>query len=214
VTAGAPSAPAGDGAPLRRIGVLGGAFDPPHIGHVIVAQEAWWRLRLDEVLLVPIGAPVDRPPAAWPAATRLRMVQAAVAEHAGLRASAVEVDRPGPSFTVDTLQAVHDAHPGADLWFMMGADRLPTLPRWREPERILRLARLAVMPRDAHDATWIAQVAERVAPGRVDVLETPIVQVSSTMIRERLAAGGPVRYLVPRAVERLLVGPHALAPRP
>ncbi|HWH14413.1 MAG TPA: nicotinate-nucleotide adenylyltransferase, partial [Miltoncostaeaceae bacterium] len=204
-------APSGPAAP-RRIGVLGGAFDPPHIGHVIVAQEAWWRLGLDEVLLVPSGAPVDRPPAAWPAATRLRMVEAAVAEHPGLRASDAEVSRPGPSYTVDTLQAIHEAHPGALLWFMMGADRLPTLPRWRAPERILSLARLAVMPRDDRDSAWIAEVAARVAPGRVDVLETPIVQVSSTMIRARLAAGGPVRYLVPRAVERLLAGPDAIAP--
>lgn len=188
----------------RRIGVLGGAFDPPHIGHVIVAQEAWWRLGLDEVMLVPSGTPVDRPDPAWPADVRMRMVEAAVAGHPGLTASSVEVDRPGPSYTVDTLEAIHAVHPDAELWFMMGADRLPSLPRWHRPERILQIARLAVMPRNEHGADWITATAAAVAPGRVDVLETPIVGVSSTMIRERVAAGGPIRYLVPAAVEDLL----------
>jgi nicotinate-nucleotide adenylyltransferase len=190
--------------PPRRIGILGGVFDPPHIGHVIVAQEAWWRLGLDEVLLVPTGAPTDRPGPAWPAAVRMRMVEAAVEGHPGLRASSLEVDRGGPSYTVDTLEAVLSGEPGAEVWFMMGADRLPTLPRWHRPERILEVARLAVMPRHPHGPEWIAEVGARVAPGRVDVLETPVVAVSSTMIRARVAAGGPVRYLVPRAVEELL----------
>ncbi len=188
----------------RRIGILGGAFDPPHIGHVIVAQEAWWRLGLDEVLLVPTGAPTDRPRPAWSPETRMRMVEAAVAGHPALRASGLEIDRGGPSYTVDTLEAVLARNPGADLWFMMGADRLPTLPRWHRPERILEISRLAVMPRPPHGPEWIAEVGRRVAPDRVDVLETPVVGVSSTMIRERVAAGGPVRYLVPRAVEELL----------
>ncbi|MCB0881472.1 MAG: nicotinate-nucleotide adenylyltransferase [Thermoleophilia bacterium] len=188
----------------RRIGILGGAFDPPHIGHLVVAQEAWWRFHLDEVLLVPTGVPTDKKAPAFPAADRLAMVEAAVEDHPGLSASDVEVRRDGPSYTVDTLRAIAARNPGAELWFMMGADRLPTLPRWRDPGEILRLARLAVMPRDAHGPDWIASVARDVAPGRVDVLETPVVQVSSTMIRERLAEGGPVRYLVTPAVEALL----------
>lgn len=191
--------------PVRRVGVLGGAFDPPHIGHVLVAQEAWWRFRLDVVLLVPTGTPTDGKRPAFCAQERLGMVQAAVADHPGLTACDVEVRRTGPSYTVDTLRAVTRLYPGAELWFMMGADRLPTLPRWRDPDEILALARLAVMPRDQHGAEWISQVAADVAPGRVDVLETPVVQVSSTMIRERLALGGPIRYLVPTAVERILL---------
>lgn len=193
----------------RRIGILGGAFDPPHIGHVIVAQEAWWRFHLDEVLLVPTGVPTDKKVPAFPARERLAMVEAAVEDHPGLSASDVEIARDGPSYTVDTLRAVAAMHPGAELWFMMGADRLPTLPRWRDPEEILRLARLAVMPRDEHGPDWIASVARDVAPGRVDVLETPVVQVSSTMIRERLADGGPISYLVPAAVECILRGEAA-----
>lgn len=190
--------------PGPRIGILGGAFDPPHIGHVIVAQEAWWRLRLDRVLLVPTGTPTDRPAPAFPPEERLHMVRLAVDGHPGLAASDVEVRRAGPSYTVDTLRALHAEIPGASFWFMMGADRLPSLPRWREPEALVELARLAVMPRDGHDAEWIFEIGESVAPGRIDVLETPVVGVSSTMIRERLAAGGPLRYLVPRAVEAYL----------
>lgn len=192
-----------------RLGILGGAFDPPHIGHVLVAQEAWWRFRLDRVLLVPTGQPTDGKQPAFPPQERLRMVRAAVDDHPGLSASDVEVVRPGPSYTVDTLHDVIALHPGAELWLMMGADRLPTLPTWKQPDEILRLARLAVMPRDAHGREWIEETAQRVAPGRVDVLETPVVQVSSTMIRKRLAQGGPIRYLVPAAVERLLRGETA-----
>lgn len=187
-----------------RIGVLGGAFDPPHIGHVIVAQEAWWRFGLDRVLLVPVAEPSDRPAPAFPADERLHMVELAVQGHPGLAASDVEIRRGGPSYTVDTIRALREREPAARFWFMMGADRLPTLPRWRDPDDLLAMARLAVMPRDGHGAEWIAEVAARVAPGRVDVLETPMVGVSSTTIRERLAAGGPIRYLVPAAVEAYL----------
>lgn len=171
-----------------------------------MAQEAWWRFRLDKVLLVPTGEPTDKKRPAFPAQERLRMVRAAVDDHPGLEASDVEIVRSGPSYTVDTLHDILGQYPGAEVWFMMGADRLPSLPRWKDPEEILRLARLAVMPRDEHGPAWIAQVAQEVAPGRVDVLETPVVQVSSTMIRERLAEGGPISYLVPAAVERILRG--------
>lgn len=188
----------------RRIGVLGGRFDPPHIGHLMIAQEAWWRLALDELVFVPVGVPADRPAPRFAGDLRAAMVESAIAEHPSWRCSRTEVNRRGPSYTADTLAELAAAAPGAHLWFIMGADRLSGFADWHAPERILRLARLAVVSRDGHDARALADTAEQVAPGRVDILTAPEVDVSSTMIRDRLAAGAPVDYLVPDAVARLL----------
>ena len=188
----------------RRIGVLGGRFDPPHIGHLMIAQEAWWRLALDELVFVPVGVPADRPAPRFDGELRVAMVESAIAEHPAWRCSRTEVDRRGPSYTVDTLAELATAAPGAQRWFIMGADRLSGFADWHTPERILDLARLAVVSRDGLDAGALAATADQVAPGRVDILTAPEVDVSSTMIRDRLAAGAPVDYLVPDAVARLL----------
>jgi nicotinate-nucleotide adenylyltransferase len=184
--------------------VLVGVFDPPHIGHLVVAQEAWWRLGLDRVLLMPAGSPPDRPAATFDADTRVRMLERAVAGHPALAVSRVEVDRPGPSYTVDTLQAVAGDHPGAALWFVLGADRLEGFARWRRPDRILELARLAVVPRNGVGADEVLRLGAAVAPGAVDLVDAPEIRVSSTMLRERMEAGAPLRYLVPPGVEDLL----------
>jgi nicotinate-nucleotide adenylyltransferase len=188
----------------RRIGVLGGRFDPPHIGHLMIAQEAWWRLGLDELVFVPVGAPADRPAPRFPADLRVAMVEGAIDEHPGWRCSRTEVDRPGPSYTAETLAEIAHAHRDAEVWFIMGADRLAGFPQWHDPARILSFARLAVVSRDGVDPSDLAATAAAVAPGRVDILTSPEVDVSATMIRERLAAGAPVDYLVPEAVARLL----------
>jgi nicotinate-nucleotide adenylyltransferase len=188
----------------RRVGVLGGRFDPPHIGHLMIAQEAWWRLGLDELVFVPVGAPADRPAPRFSGDLRVAMVERAIDGHAGWRCSRTEVDRPGPSYTADTLAEIAAADPGAGVWFIMGADRLSGFAQWHDPARILSLARLAVVSRDGVDASALAATAADVAPGRVDILTAPEVDVSATMIRERLAAGAPVDYLVPEGVARLL----------
>jgi nicotinate-nucleotide adenylyltransferase len=191
-----------DRARPRRIGVLGGTFDPPHIGHLIVASEALWQLDLDVVRLVPARTPPHKPAgeqtepdrrAAW--------LEAAIAGTPGLEVSRIELDREGPSYTADTLEAMAAAEPGAALWFVLGADQLAGLPGWRDPERIIAAARLAVVPRAGHD---VRALAERIAPGRADVLDVPEIGVSSSMVRERIAAGLPVRFLVPPEVEKSL----------
>lgn len=194
----------------RRIGVLGGAFDPPHIGHLIVAQEAWWQLGLDEVWLVPLSVPADRPAPRFPADVRVRMVEVAVDGHPALRCSDIELRRDGPSYTADTLEQIRREHPGAHLWFILGGDRLEGLPGWHQPHRILAAARLAVVTRAGEDAQHLRDTAERVAPGGVDVLTVPHIGVSSTMLRQRMAEGRPVRYLVPAGVESL-IDAHACA---
>lgn len=175
----------------------------------MIAQEAWWRLGLDELIFVPVGAPADRPPPQFPGDLRVAMVHAAIGDHPGWTCSRTEIDRPGPSYTADTMAEVAAAHPGAALWFIMGADRLEGFARWHEPERILARARLAVVSRGGVDHAGLERTAAAVAPGRVDVLEAPEVDVSSTMVRERLAAGAPVGYLVPGGVAELLAAAQA-----
>lgn len=192
-----------EGGRRRRIGVLGGSFDPPHIGHLALAEECWWRLGLDEVRLVPVArSPLKDATPSFGVEARVRMVARAVEGHAALTLSRVEVDRPAPSFTVDTLEAFAAAEPQAELWLVIGGDQLLDLARWRDPARIVRLARLAVARRGG-DPDALRAAADAIAPGRVDWIDMPPIGVSSTMVRERLAAGAPVRYLLPPGVEEI-----------
>jgi nicotinate-nucleotide adenylyltransferase len=194
--------------------VLGGTFDPPHIGHVVVACEALWQLRLDEVRLVPAHRPPHKPGVAIaPAERRAAWLEEAVAGRPGLVVSRVELERGGPSYTADTLEAMAADEPGVRLWFVLGADQLEGFPGWHDPERILRLARLAVVGRGGVDAAALAALADRVAPGRADLLDVPPIGVSASMIRARMAAGVPVGHLLPGPVERALVR-DGLVPSP
>ncbi|MGE0027092.1 MAG: nicotinate-nucleotide adenylyltransferase [Thermoleophilia bacterium] len=188
------------------MGVLGGTFDPPHIGHVVMACEARWQLVLDEVRLVPARTPphkLGREIA--DAEARAAWTEAAVEGRPGLTVSLIELEREGPSYTADTLQAMAGAEPGVRLWFVLGADQLAGVPAWRDPDRILAAARLAVVAREGVDDDDLTDLAERVAPGRHDIVRMPAIGVSSTMIRDRLAAGEPVGHLLPPTVESALV---------
>ncbi len=188
-----------------RIGVLGGSFDPPHDGHMALAREAARQLHLDRVLLVVGGSPPHKPNG--PTMTgpeRLALVEAATAGDPVVMASDLELDRDGPTYTVETLEQVAADFPGADLWFILGADQLAGFAEWSRPERILELARLGVGMRPGSDARAAGQVARGVADGRVDLVEMPEVPVSSTDVRERLARGESVRDIVPSGVADLL----------
>ena len=189
------------------MGVLGGTFDPPHIGHLIVACEALWQLELDEVRLVPARTPPHKDGVGIaPAERRAEWLERAVERRPGLAVSRVELSRPGPSYTADTMEALAAEQPGAELWFLLGADQLAGFPGWREPERILAVARLGVVDRsgEGEGETALATLAERVAPGRHDLLDVPRIDVSSSMIRRRIAAGEPIGHLVPAPVEEAL----------
>lgn len=178
-------------------------FDPPHIGHLIVASEAAWQLGLDEVRLVVCARPPHRGAGRLPAEFRVRLVEAAVADDPPLVASRAELDRPGPSYTVDTLEAFVAAEPEAAFSLIIGADQLVGLDRWRLPERIVQLASLAVVARGGVDRAALEAAAAAVAP-KMRWVEMPEVAVSSTLIRDRLQLGRPIRHLVPRPVEALL----------
>lgn len=181
--------------PRRRIGLLGGTFDPPHVGHLVVARDVLEALGLDEVRLVVAARPPHKPGADAPAEARARMVEACLAEarEPGLVASRVELEREGPSYTVDTLRALREREAGVEITLILGADQAPDFGSWKEPREIAELARLVVVARAGESPAEID-------PG-LDVdwetLEVTRLDVSSTGIRRRLREGRSVRWLVP-----------------
>ncbi len=190
-----------------KIGVLGGTFDPIHIGHLIVAEEARLKLGLCQVLFVPAGQPwLKQDHDITPAVHRVEMVRRAIAGNAHFRLCTLEVERPGPSYTVDTLAALQEELGGeASLFFILGRDTLASLPLWKEPKKLVQLCRLVVAPRaGSQDLSHL----EEAIPGVLDnviQLDMPIIGVSSSEIRQRVGQGLSIRYLVPASVERYIV---------
>ena len=189
-----------------RLGILGGTFNPPHIGHLVCAQEAHAQLALDRVILMPAAWPPHKRVAADPGAeARYDLCRRAVAGDERFEVSRLELDRPGQSWTVDTLRALRDERPQDDLTFIVGGDMARSLPTWREPETVLELATLAVAERAGSEREDIrgelrGLVAATSADVRVRFFDMPRVDVSSSLVRERVATGRPIRYLVPDAV--------------
>jgi nicotinate-nucleotide adenylyltransferase len=188
------------------IGILGSAFNPPHLGHLALAQEALWQLGLGEVILMPTGeAPhktiVDDPGREL----RLAMTRLAAADDARFSVSTLEVEREGPSYTYETLQLLADERGDTELVFVMGADAAVGLESWREPRRVAELARIAVARRAGVSDADVAAVLRSLGAGeRATMLEMPQFGVSSSSVRERAAEGRPLRYLVPEAVARFI----------
>lgn len=187
--------------------MLGGAFNPPHIGHLVLAHEAASQLGLAEVLLVPAREAPHRgiEPEPGPE-VRLEMTGLAAEGDPLLTASEIEVVREGPSFTYRTLELLGEGRPGEELWFLMGADVAAGLESWREPERVLELARLAIAGRPGTALDEAEAALERLGgTERAEVVRMPELAVSSTRIRRRVAQGRPIRYLVPDAVAGYIV---------
>jgi nicotinate-nucleotide adenylyltransferase len=185
------------------IGIMGGTFDPIHVGHLAVAEEAREALGLQQVVFVPAGQPPHKRPAAVTAVRhRLAMVRLAIEDNAAFQLSTAEIDRAGPSFTVDTIETLGRERPDAVLHLILSAETFAELPTWHEPERLFDAARMAIVPREGYpapDPAWLADAF----PGRedrVDYLEGPRLGLSSTALRARVAAGRSIRYLVPAAV--------------
>jgi nicotinate-nucleotide adenylyltransferase len=186
-----------------KLGVIGGTFDPPHYGHLVLAENGRVQLRLDRVLFVLAGQPPhkpDRPIAA--AHHRLAMVEAAIADRPAFALSRVDLDRPGPHYTVDMLALLRREHPGAELFFLIGGDSLAQFLTWRDPAGIVRQARLAVMRRPGWEAGL--EALEQAVPairGRLAWLDAPVLDIAASDLRRRVRQGLPLRYLVPPAVE-------------
>ena len=192
---------------MARVGLLGGTFNPPHVGHMLCAQEALSALELDRVLLLPVHTPPHKEMQADPGPdVRLELCRLAVGDAPGIEVSSHEIDRAGRSFTVDTLRALHEARPEDDLTFIAGADQAAGLPGWREPAAVLELAQLAVAEREAtrRDDVLDELYGLPGVPERVHFFAMPRIDISSSLVRRRVAEGHPIRWLVPDAVERAI----------
>lgn len=193
-------------APLRA-GLLGGSFDPPHIGHLMLAEQARDQLDLSLVFLVPAGQPphkLDR--AMTPVADRVHMTELAIASNPAFRLSRVDADRPGPHYTIDLVRLVREQLPeDAELFFLMGFDSLRDLPTWREPARLIRTVQLVALTRPDVPIDW--ESLEASLPGvreRVTLLDMPELEIASNDIRRRVREGRSIRYMVPDAVREYI----------
>jgi nicotinate-nucleotide adenylyltransferase len=187
-----------------RVGVLGGTFDPVHTGHMILAEQARSQLALDLVLFVPAGEPWRKAHRAiTPAEHRLAMLRLAVEDNDAFGISDLELRRTGPTYTADTMEALAGERLDDEFYLIVGSDALADLPNWHEPERIVQHAVLAVAPRNESQLGAAALSIPGLA-ARTEAFEMPRIDISSTGIRARVAAGRTIRYLVPAPVERYI----------
>ncbi|MBN1202433.1 MAG: nicotinate (nicotinamide) nucleotide adenylyltransferase [Anaerolineae bacterium] len=188
---------------MQRLGIYGGTFDPPHTGHLILAECAVTSLELSRVLFVPAADPPHKAASSIQAAAqhRLAMVERAIGGNPRFALSRVDMDRPGPHYSVDMLHRLRGDYPDADLFFLIGSDSLCDLPTWSRPSELIRLARLGVMRRSCVEPDLPA--LERQIPGllqRLQWIDAPLVEIASTTLAAQIAAGRSVRYQVPDAV--------------
>jgi len=191
---------------MSRIGVLGGTFDPPHIAHLVMAEQARDQLKLSRVLFVPAGHPPHkRDRVVTPAEMRVAMTQLAIAGNAAFELDRADVDRPGPHFTADMLALIRQACPGDALYLLIGSDSLRDLLTWHDPARVVAQARLAVMRRPGAKPDLAAlEAALPAVATRVDWIDAPWLDISAHDIRRRVREKLSIRYLVPRAVESFI----------
>jgi nicotinate-nucleotide adenylyltransferase len=190
-----------------RIGVFGGTFDPVHLGHLILAEQCREQAQLDQVWFVPAASPPHKQGQALTSfAQRVEMLALALAGQPAFLINELERDRPGPSYTVHTLQEIRASHPDTELFLPVGSDTLLDLPTWYQPACILELATLLVTPRPGYEMLSAEQLRTALslppeAPVRVQFIDAPLIDIASRDLRRRAAEGRTVRYLVPRAVE-------------
>jgi nicotinate-nucleotide adenylyltransferase len=189
---------------MTKIGLMGGTFDPPHLGHLAVAEEARRQLDMAEVIFIPAGNPYFKAAALIsPAEHRINMLKLALADKPYFKISLLEIERPGPSYAVDTVSRIKEqSNPDDELFFIMGWDSLMTLYRWQEPERLISLCRLVAAPRPGYPRPDLAVIEENL-PGisqRALVMDKPLIDISATNIRDRVRQGLPINHLAPAEV--------------
>ncbi|KEO85164.1 nicotinate-nucleotide adenylyltransferase [Tumebacillus flagellatus] len=189
-----------------RLGIFGGTFDPIHIGHLVVAQVALEEAGLDRVLFVPAGVnPLKVGRTVTDGSHRLKMVELAIADSPQFGVTSWELDRPGPSFTVDTVEHIREQHPDDELFLIIGADNLRLLPKWKSVERILEQATLLALNRPGEDLKTSCQMVLALYPHineSVRIVDMPGLDISSTWLRDRLCHNLSVKHLLPAEVIR------------
>jgi len=193
-----------------KLGIFGGSFDPIHYGHLLLAETCREQCRLDRVLFVPAAVPPHKRSQAMTAGRdRIEMIRLAIGGHEQLAVSTIEIDRDGVSYSVDTLSALAEQQPGSSLFFLMGADSLKDLPTWREPQKLCELAVPLVVRRAGSPEPDFSSISHLVTTARLEKIreyqvEMPIIELSSTEIRQRVASGRSIRYRTTRAVEKFI----------
>lgn len=177
-----------------RIGIMGGTFDPIHHGHLVAASEVQMSFNLDEVIFVPTGQPADKPEVST-SEHRYLMTVIATASNPKFRVSRVDIDRPGPTYTIDTLRDIRALYPDADLFFITGADAVAQMLSWKNADQLWDFAHFVAVTRPGHDLS-----VQGIPPEVVSVLEVPALAISSTDCRARVSKNHPVWYLVPDGV--------------
>lgn len=196
-----------DSASKQKIGIFGGTFDPVHLGHLILAEQCREQAKLDTVLFIPSARPPHKPDRVLtPFNRRVEMLKLAVVGHTSFRVDEMEDERPGPSYTVDTLAILHEREPATEFHLILGSDCLPYLNSWKEPARILSMAGLLLVPRPAWPVWPIEHLRAALhLPADValrhQIIHAPQIEIASSDLRRRLGEGMSIRYMVPRAVE-------------
>lgn len=187
----------------KRIGIIGGTFDPIHIGHLIIAEESCYRLGLDKIVFIPAGAPPHKPNEPISGAEhRYNMTVLATRDNPKFEVSRIELERSGPSYTVDTIEELRQEYgEESDLYFIMGADSVLDILLWHEPGRLLSMCKVVAAARPGYDTAKAEKTLPREYLERIIFLDTPEVSISSTELRGRVTSGAPIRYLVTREVE-------------
>lgn len=191
---------------VRRIGILGGAFDPPHVGHLILGQTAREQLALDRILFMPTGQPPHKDGRSVTAIEhRLAMTELAIADNAAFFASAIDAERPAPHYTSTLRPCIEERYPGAELALLIGGDSLHDFPEWHKPHIIVDQWQIAALPRPEYAIDWA--VLEKAVPGirhATTILDGPSVALSSTQVRRWVGGGRSLRYLLPAPVIRYI----------
>ena len=182
----------------RRLGVMGGTFDPIHNGHLVAASEVAAALNLDEVLFVPTGQPWQKDEVTA-TSDRYLMAEIATAANPRFKVSTIDIDRSGPTYTVDTLRELRELHPEADIFFITGADAVSSIGSWKDSGELWDLAKFVAVTRPGH----LLDLPDS-PTGAIEVLEIPALAISSTDIRQRVAEGKPIWYLVPDGVVQFI----------
>lgn len=185
-----------------KIGIMGGTFDPIHIGHLVAAEEARAVFKLDKVIFVPNRQPPHKPGVpVTPPEHRYAMVVLSIYTNPFFEVSRIEIDRPGPSYAVDTVRELRNIYPGAELFFITGADAIAEILSWKESDEIVKMCKFIAVTRPGYDIERARERIRTLDGAHVEFLRVTEINVSSTEIRRRVKEGKPIKYLVPEAVE-------------
>ena len=190
-----------------RLGIFGGTFDPPHLGHLILAQEALWQLQLERIfwLLTPVS-PLKSPASISPLEQRMALLEAALGDNPDFELSRLDIERPGPHYAFESMKQFKENFPQEQLVYLIGGDSLQDLPRWKNPLELIKFSdQIGVMDRPGEAV--VLEKLESQLPGlgaKLAWIESPLIEISGKMIRHRLKTGGPVKYFLPEPVYRMI----------